>query len=139
LGEGAYPRNGTSVDEQMTFPVGDGSSPPGGPQSLEELPLVYVVTALTALNKDEHKLVDGWSDTINRAVIEAGPAGNTGRRRARRPELLIPFSSARSDSGPDPDLPPLTPHARPSAPRSATCRAPRGPARPARQDGHRDG
>ena len=56
----------------MTFPVGDGSPPPGGPQSLEELPLVYVVTALTALNEDERKLVDGWSDTINRAVIEAG-------------------------------------------------------------------
>jgi hypothetical protein len=43
--------------------------------SLEELPLVYVVTALTAWNEDERKLVDGWSDTINRAVIEAGPAG----------------------------------------------------------------
>ena len=42
---------------------------------MEELPLVYVVTALTALNEDERKLVDGWSDTINRAVIEAGPAG----------------------------------------------------------------
>jgi hypothetical protein len=48
---------------------------PGGPQTLEELPLVYVVTALTALNEDERKVVDGWSDTINRAVIEAGPAG----------------------------------------------------------------
>ena len=59
----------------MTFPIGDGSPPPGGPQSLEELPLVYVVTVLTALNEDERKLVDGWSDTINRAVIEAGPAG----------------------------------------------------------------
>ena len=46
----------------MTFPVGDGSPPPGRPQSLEELPLVYVVTALTALNEDERKLVDGWSD-----------------------------------------------------------------------------
>ena len=75
MGEGAHPRNGTSVDEQMTFPVGDGSPPPGRPQSLEELPLVYVVTALTALNEDERKLVDGWSDTINRAVIEAGPSG----------------------------------------------------------------
>src|SRR5437870_7218628 len=75
LGEGAYPRNGTSVDEQMTFPVGDGSPPPGGPQSFEELPLVSVVTALTALNEDERKLVDGWSDAINRVVIEAGPAG----------------------------------------------------------------
>jgi hypothetical protein len=39
---------------------------------LEELPLVCVVTALTALNEDERKLVDGWSDTINRASIEAG-------------------------------------------------------------------
>ena len=47
------------MDEQMTFPVGDGSPPPGRPQSLEELPLVCVVTALTALNEDERKLVDG--------------------------------------------------------------------------------
>ena len=64
----------------MTFPVGDGSPPPGGPQSLEELPLVYVVTALTALNEDERKLVDGWSDTINRAVIEAGEPEGEGRQ-----------------------------------------------------------
>ena len=57
----------------------------------DDLPLVYVASALSSLSDDEQRLVDAWCELIHRAVVET--AGHADQPWSVRVHMPITWSA----------------------------------------------